>query len=111
MRIQTLFAVAAFLLGFSTLPAPSSAGTIAPGQVRVVEGKITAVDVAYRAVVMDVATAKGPMTVGVTLDESVTPTSDGTSVLLRDIAVGERAVLKYTRQDGRLVGLELRIRR
>ncbi len=87
------------------------AATIQPGEVRVVEGRISAVDVAYRAVVVEVPTPKGELTVGVTLDEAVRPRVDGRFVALSDLSVGERARLTYTRRDDRLVGLELVVRR
>ena len=89
-------------MGFFTLPLARMVGP---------EGKVVAVDVAYRTVVVDVTTAKGELTVGVTLASSVAPRVDGQTIPLRDVAVGERAVLKYTRENGSLVGLEMRVRR
>lgn len=94
------------------LTVPGAFGeTIAPGQVRVVEGTVAAVDVAYRAVVVAAPTPKGELTVGVTLAAGVEPTRSGTTISLADVAVGERAVLRYSRADGRLVGLALTMRR
>jgi hypothetical protein len=87
------------------------AETIAPGQVRVVEGTVAAVDVAHRAVVVAVPTPKGELTVGVTLAAGVEPTRSGKPIALADVAVGEKAVLRYSREDGRLVGLALAVRR
>ena len=89
----------------------ATAATIQPGEVRVVEGRISAIDVAYRAVVVEVPTPKGDLTVGVTLDETVSPRVNGQTVALSALSVGERARLKYTRRDDRLVGLELMVRR
>ncbi len=89
----------------------ATAATIQPGEVRVVEGRISAIDVAYRTVVVEVPTPKGDLTVGVTLDETVRPRVDGRTVALSELSVGERARLKYTRRDDRLVGLDLVVRR
>ncbi|GAB6064793.1 hypothetical protein [Deferrisoma palaeochoriense] len=87
------------------------AATIQPGEIRVVEGRIAAVDVAYRSVVLEVPTPKGDLTVGVTLDEGVTPRLDGQPLSLESLQPGETARLKYTRRDDRLVGLDLVVRR
>ncbi len=105
-RILPLIA-AGVILAFSV----ATAATIQPGEVRVVEGRISAIDVAYRAVVVEVPTPKGDLTVGVTLEESVRPRVDGRTVALSELSVGERARLKYTRRDGRLIGLDLVVRR
>ncbi len=93
------------------LPLLAWGATIAPGEVRVVVGKISAVDVAYRAVVVEVPTPKGDLTVGVTLADTVTPRVDGQPIALSDISVGQTARLKYTREDDRLIGLDLVVRR
>ncbi len=93
------------------LAAPAWAATIRPGEIRVVEGRISAVDVPYRTVVIEVPTPKGDLTVGVTLDEAVRPRVDGREIRLSDVEVGTTARLKYTRKDDRLVGLDLVVRR
>ncbi|RMG92362.1 MAG: hypothetical protein D6708_06700 [Candidatus Dadabacteria bacterium] len=98
------------LLG-SALAAAAWAATIQPGEVRVVEGRIAAVDVAYRSVVLEVPTPKGDLTVGVTLDEGVEPRTDGQPLALGNLQPGDTARLKYTRRDDRLVGLDLAVRR
>lgn len=85
-------------------------GTIAPGQSRVVEGKVAAVDVAHRSVLVEVPRPEGALTVGVTLDAGVEPQARGKPLPLSQIAIGDGAVLRYTRQDGRLIGLGLEIR-
>jgi len=105
-KILCVVAVAA--LG---LPLLAWGATIAPGEIRVVEGRISAVDVAYRAVVVEVPTPKGDLTVGVTLADTVTPRVDGRRLSLSDLSVGETARLKYTRKDDRLIGLDLVVRR
>jgi len=95
----------------AVLAAPAWAATIRPGEVRVVEGRVSAVDVSYRTVVLEVPTPKGDLTVGVTLDEAVRPRIDGREIRLSDVEVGSTARLKYTRRDDRLVGLDLVVRR
>ena len=111
MRIRGLVAGTALVLGLGVLPLSATAGTIGEGQVRVVEGKISAVDPKARAVVVEVPSKKGDMTVGVTLEQAVTPKSDGKPVNLEDVAAGNRARLKYTRKGDQLVGLELTVRK
>ncbi|MEW6488146.1 MAG: hypothetical protein AB1578_09570 [Thermodesulfobacteriota bacterium] len=107
----TLQAIALTLAAlFLTVPG-AFAETIAPGQVRVVEGTVASVDVAHRAVVVAAPTPKGELTVGVTLAAGVEPARNGSTIPLSDVAVGERAVLRYSREDGRLVGLALTVRR
>lgn len=88
-----------------------NAATLAAGEVRTAEGPVAAVDVAHRAVVIEVPTPKGDLTVGVTLEDGVVPRASAAEVPLDQVRVGEKARLKYVRRDGRLVGLELEIRR
>ena len=95
----------------SVLATAAWAATIRPGEIRIVEGRVSAVDVAYRTVVLEVPTPKGDLTVGVTLDDAVRPRIDGREVRLSDLEVGSSARLKYTRRDDRLVGLDLVVRR
>ena len=83
--------------------------TIAPGEVRTAQGSLAGVDVANRSVVIEVPGSKA-FVVGVTLKEGVTPTSDGKPVSLSDLPVGKNALLKYTREGDRLVGMELKIK-
>lgn len=108
---RTLGATAIALAAvFLTVPSALSE-TIAPGQIRVVEGTVSAVDIAHRAVVVAAPTPKGELTVGVTLAAGVEPARSGKPISLSDVAVGERAVLRYSREDGRLVGLALHLGR
>ena len=111
MKVARRVALLVLLAGLAVPPLPAVAGTIAPGETRVAEGTITAVDVAYRTIVIDVPSGEGPLTVGVTLAPSVKPKADGQTISLSDVVVGERAVLTYTREDGKLVGTDVRIRR
>lgn len=83
-----------FLIGIAT------ARTIAPGEVRVVRGTVTAVDVEHNALVIDAKVAKGILTVGVTVDAR-TAFSEGKS--LGNMKVGDTVTLKYGREDSRLI--------
>lgn len=109
--IPKWFVKAALLVGVAGLPSAAMSATIAPGQVRSVEGKVSAVDAAGRAVVVEIPSGKGPLAVGVTLDKSVAPKVAGKPAKLEDVAVGKRARLKYTRKDGELVGLDLNVQK
>lgn len=109
MDIRT--AAVSLLAALGLAAGVARAGTIAPGETRTVEGKVVAVDVAHRAVVVDVPSARGALTVGVTLQEGVQPLRNGKSMSLSDLTVGESAHLTYTRREGKLLGLELRVKR
>lgn len=87
------------------------AATLESGQDRTAEGVVSAVDIAHRAIVIEVPTPKGDLTVGVTLEEGVTPRGRGGPVALGDVQIGEKARLKYARRNGRLVGLDLELKR
>ncbi|MDW7710985.1 MAG: hypothetical protein SCH98_10950 [Deferrisomatales bacterium] len=102
---------AVVVLALILAPVAVWAQTIAPGETRVVHGKIAAVDVAQRAVVVNAPLAAGDLIVGVTLGEGVEPQLAGKAVSLGEVAVGDRAVLQYTREDGKLVGQSLTLRR
>lgn len=102
-------AIVALALGLAPLLAGSQ--TIGPGEVRAVTGTIAALDVANRTVVVDAPLLAGDVTVGVTLGPGVEPRLGGKDIGLADVAVGDRAVLRYTRENGRLVGLGLTIHR
>ena len=99
------------LLLSAALPLAALGGTLEVGESRTVEGKIAAVDVAHRSVVLEVPTPKGDWTVGVVLDDGVEPRAGGRSVTLGDLTPGAKARLRYVRRDGRLVGLELTVLR
>ena len=89
----------------------SRAATLEVDQTRTAEGAVSAVDLAHRAVVIEVPTPKGDLTVGVTLEDKVVPRTGDTPVALDDVRIGEKARLKYMRRDGRLVGLDLELKR
>ncbi len=91
--------------------AVSAAGkTIQPGEVRTATGTVSAVDVNSSAVVVEAPTAKGMLTVGVTMGKDGTVTRKGKKVGLPDLKVGEKVTIKYTRDGDMLVGLEVRAR-
>lgn len=98
------------LVCLALLPAATQGETLAAGQVRIVEGTVSAVDVTHRSVVLEVNTTAGDLTVGVTLDDAAVPRMGAREVPLEDVAIGDAAKLTYTRRDGRLVGLELHLK-
>lgn len=101
-------ATALLLLIFFTLPA--IAETIAPGQTRVAEGKLVAVSAPHRSVVVEMPTAKGPLIVGVTMNEGVSPLLNGKPAALKDLPPGFNAKLVYTREGDRLMGTALEVK-
>jgi len=97
-----------FCFAFGLFFNSSIASTIAEGEVRTAKGVVSSIDEKHGAIVVKASTAVGELTVGVTLLKSVQPTKDGQKVNLSEI-VGKRALLKYTREDDRLVGLAINI--
>lgn len=100
-------ALVALFLAIVALPAWVSAGTIEVGEVRTVQGKVIAVDVVNRTVVLEVKTDKGPLVASAEFDEAVSPKAGAKSLTWDAVPVGGKAKLRYTRRDGRLVGLDL----
>ncbi len=101
---------ASLMIAFA-LPLLASAETIAEGQTRTVQGKLTAIDVVHRSVLLEVSTPKEALTVGVTLKDSVEPTLNGKPAALPDLQAGEKATLTYTRTGDQLIGLNLKVKR
>jgi hypothetical protein len=107
MRI-TMACVLFFLV---LLLAVSVAGeTIRPGEVRTAVGTVSAVDIQSSALVVETPTAKGDLTVGVTMKKDAPIMRKGKNVGLRDLKVGETVTVKYGRDGDMLVGLEVRAR-
>lgn len=104
--------IAAYPLFFLVLlMAVSVAGkTIQPGEVRTAVGTVSAVDLEHSALVVKAPTAKGDITIGVTMKKDAPVMRKGTNVSLRDLKVGEKVTIKYGRDDDVLVGLEVRAR-
>ena len=93
------------------LMAVSVAGkTIQPGEVRTAVGTVSAVDVQHSALVVETPTAKGDLTIGVTMKKDAPVTRKGKNVGLGDIKVGENVTIKYGREADMLVGLEVHAR-
>lgn len=84
--------------------------TIQPGEVRTAVGTVSAVDAQQSALVVETPTAKGDLTIGVTLKKDVPVTRKGKNVSLGDLKVGEEVTVKYGREGDTLVGLEVRAR-
>lgn len=99
-----------FMLALAGMVSVAGASTIQSGEVRTVTGKVSAVDVGARALVMKAPTAKGKLTVGVTLKEDAPITKDKRKVALDDLKMDETVTLRYTRENGRLIGLAVRAR-
>lgn len=98
-----------FCFAFGLFFSSGVASTIAEGEVRIAKGVVSSIDEKHGSVVVEAPTAVGELTIGVTLLESVKPTTkDGQKVNLSEI-VGKRALLKYTREEGRLLGLAVNV--
>jgi hypothetical protein len=103
--------MACLLFFLVLLLAVSVAGeTIRPGEVRTAVGTVSAVDIQSSALVVETPTAKGDLTVGVTMKKDAPILRKGKNVGLRDLKVGETVTVKYGRDGDMLVGLEVRAR-
>lgn len=103
--------MACLLFFLVLLLAVSVAGeTIQPGEVRTAVGTVSAVDIQSSALVVETPTAKGDLTVGVTMKKDGPVLRKGKNVGLRDLKVGETVTVKYGRDGDMLVGLEVRAR-
>jgi hypothetical protein len=103
--------MACLLFFLVLLLAVSVAGeTIRPGEVRTAVGTVSAVDIQSSALVVETPTAKGDLTVGVTMKKDAPIMRKGKNVGLRDLKVGETVTVKYGRDGDMLVGLEVRAR-
>ena len=104
--------IAACLFFFLVLLiAVSVAGkTIEPGEIRTAVGTVSAIDVEQSALVVEAPTAKGDLTIGMTMKKDAPVMRRGKKVSLRDLKVGEKVTVRYGREDNMLVGLEVRAR-
>ena len=83
--MKTMVFLLVFVLALGGIVSVAGASTIQSGEVRTVTGKVSAVDVGARALVMKAPTAKGMLTVGVTMKEGAPVTKDARKVALDDL--------------------------
>ena len=108
MKWSRALAVLLLVLTTVVIGTLARAETIQPGAVRWVTGKVTAVDMVHRTVVIEVPRGSKMLTVGVTMEDSATLVGIKRFV---DLKEGMRVSLKYTRTDDRLIGKELWVRK
>ena len=95
------------LATLALLAGSALAATIEPGELRSVFGTVTAVSVPDNAVLVSVETDKGPLVVGVTMEEKAEVLFDGKPAFLKDFHAGVNAGLSYKREGDRLLGTKL----
>jgi hypothetical protein len=83
---------------------------IKPGEVRIATGKVSAIDPASRALVMESPTSKGMMSGGVTRKEGASIMKKSRAISLGDLKAGETVTLRYLRENGRLIGMNVKAR-
>ncbi|TLN19571.1 hypothetical protein FDZ71_04885 [bacterium] len=83
--------------------------TIAEGETRVVSGILSKVDAKTGTVVVECPTAKGYLTVGAVVPPGMKALCDGKAVELADLQKGSKAVIRYKRQEDRLIVLGLEV--
>ncbi|HSH71044.1 MAG TPA: hypothetical protein VK997_14060 [Deferrisomatales bacterium] len=108
--IRTLWSLACTCIAALAITA-AVAGTIEPGQERVVRGRLSVVNAPARVVVVEVPMGDDELTVGVTLDTEVRPLRAGKELLLTELGVGQPVELRYQRRGDRLIGVQLRVLR
>jgi hypothetical protein len=104
-RFGIVTALALVLAGMAFV---ADASTIKPGEVRIATGKVSAIDSASNALVMESPTSKGMMTVGVTMKKGASIMEKSRAISLGDLKVGKTVALRYTRENGRLIGMSVR---
>ncbi len=100
----------AFVLALFGTVTVADASTIRPGEVRMATGKVVAIDWDASSLVMESPTGKGMLTVGVTMKKGALIRKNKRAVGLADLKEDEPVTLKYTRDNDRLIGLEIAAR-
>ena len=76
---------------------------LAKGEVRDVVGKVVAVELGSKTIVMETPAGKSVMTVGAEVPDKATITAGKATKSLSDIKVGDKIRMKYVREEDRLV--------
>jgi hypothetical protein len=107
-HIRQFGIVTALALVLAGMAFVADASTIKPGEVRIATGKVSAIDPGSNALVMESPTSKGMMAIGVTMKEGAPIMEKSRAIRLGDLKAGETVTLRYTRENGRLIGMSLK---
>jgi hypothetical protein len=77
--------------------------THAKGAVRDIVGKVIALELGSKTIVMEAPSGKTVLTVGAEVPDTASITAGKVSKKLSDIKVGDKIRMKYIREEGRLV--------
>jgi Cu/Ag efflux protein CusF len=77
--------------------------TLAKGEVRDVAGKVIAVELGSKTIVMEAPAGKSIMTVGAEVPDKASITAGRVAKKLSDIKVGDKIRMKYVREEDKLV--------
>jgi len=78
-------------------------GALAKGEVRDMVGKVVAVELGSKTIVMDTTVGKSVMTVGAEVPDKASITAGNVAKKLSDIKVGDKIRMRYVREEDKLV--------
>lgn len=76
---------------------------LAKGEVKDVVGKVVAVELGSKTIVMDTTVGRSVMTVGAEVPDKASITAGNVAKKLSDIKVGDKIRMKYVREEDKLV--------
>ena len=78
-------------------------GAFAKGEIRDMVGKVVAVELGSKTIVMDATVGKSVMTVGAEVPDKASITAGNVAKKLSDIKVGDKIRMRYVREEDKLV--------
>lgn len=78
-------------------------GALAKGEVRDMVGKVVAVELGSKTIVMDTTVGKSVVTVGAEVPDKASITAGNVAKKLSDIKVGDKIRMRYVREEDKLV--------
>ncbi len=96
-RLMAVAAAGLVMLGLTV------GGALAKGEVRDMVGKVVAVELGSKTIVMDTTVGKSVMTVGAEVPDKASITAGNVAKKLSDIKVGDKIRMRYVREEDKLV--------
>jgi Cu/Ag efflux protein CusF len=96
-RLMAVAAAGLVMLGLTV------GGALAKGEVRDMVGKVVAVDLGSKTIVMDTTVGKSVMTVGAEVPDKASIKAGKVAKSLSDIKVGDKVRMKWVREESKLV--------
>ncbi len=96
-RLWAAAAVGLVMLGLTV------GGAFAKGEIRDMVGKVVAVELGSKTIVMDATVGKSVMTVGAEVPDKASIMAGNVAKKLSDIKVGDKIRMRYVREEDKLV--------